>query len=115
MVNVTVTVDPPPPDTGYAPLGGEPAEAGVYEFRLERPDVPGSGAFNKIDTIALQRSGPAEFKGSKTIAKIKGTMCVGYPPVNFIDEKACVTIDQSKSQATVVVRYWKLQFAIGGR
>jgi len=110
LIDVRVLTDKPQP--GYEPLPGQPSEVGIYEFYLQQPDLPGSGSFRKIGSIALQPIGPGEYRGSGQVAKIDGTLCVGYPPLNFIDGQACVKIDQALPQVEVTVHYWKSMDAV---
>ena len=110
LVNVRVLTDEPP--ILYQLIEGTPSDVGVYEFYLERSDIPGSGVFKKLDSIALEKVRDNEFYGRKAISKIDGTLCVGYPPTNFIDGAACVKIDQSQKEVNVIVHYWKTGEAI---
>lgn len=105
LVHVYVLKDNP--DLHYVLREGNPESVGVYEFYYKKPNLPGSGAFRKIDSIRLNKLNETTFYGEKRIKKIDGILCIGYPSTNFIDGKACVKIDQSKREVSVTVHYWK--------
>ena len=113
LVEVHVLTDQPE-TADYEPKEGEPESVGVYEFYLKEGGVPGTATFRQLDSIPLDKMGAADFNGTKIIKKIEGTLCVGYPPINFIDGKACVEIDQSQSQVNITVHYWETRIAITG-
>lgn len=112
LVHVQVLKDQPEASGEYEIRQGEPENAGVYEFYLEKPGVPGSGIFKKLDSISLHKVNETEFRGKKLISRIDGTLCVGYPSTNLIEGKACVEVDQSRSEITVTVHYWKTSLGI---
>ena len=112
LFHVRVLTDEPP-DSYHQLLEGTPDSMGVYEFYLEQPDMPSSGAFRQLDSIPLEKVNE-EFYGTKSINKIDGTLCIGYPSTNFIDGQACVKIDQTQNEVDITVHYWKTGIAIAG-
>ena len=112
LVKVHVLADVPPSGSEYKLKSGQPRKAGVYEFYLKQPALPGSGAFKKIDSIRLKKTGDAEFYGEKRIKVIDGVMCVGYPSTNLIDGKACVEIDQNQDEIEITIHYWETSLGI---
>lgn len=111
LLHITVINDYPSSDH-YEKIADNPTEVGVYEFYYTRPDLPGSGTFKKLDTITLQRKGYLRYVGEKKIDKIDRTLCVGYPPVNFIDGDACVEINQHLNEVSLEVHYWNCKIGI---
>ena len=109
LIKVCVIKDEP--IRGYALIEGEPTAVGVYRFYLEKPEVPGSGRFEKIDEIPLTKV-DGKYCGEKLVKKINGTLVVGYPSTNYIDGRACVEVDQSKDIVNVTVHYWKSMLAV---
>lgn len=111
-VHIHVLKDQPQPGSEYEPKEGEPTNVGVYEFYLKKAGIPGSGTFKKLDSISLNKVNETEFYGKKLISKIDGNLCVGYPSTNLIDGKACVKVDQSRSEISITVHYWKTSLGI---
>ena len=112
-VHVNVLLDQPQ-NPGYRLRSGQPQTAGIYEFYLKNPDLPGSGAFREIDSIPLHEVKQGEYYGEKTLNKIEGQLCVGYPSTNFIDGKSCIKIDQSLQEADITLHYWETKVGIIG-
>ena len=112
LIHVYVKQDQP--KSGYAAMEGIPTKVGIYRFYLENPDVPGSGRFEKLDEIPLERKN-RQFYGEKLVKKINDTLCIGYPPVNYVDGMACVEIDQSEKEANVTVHYWRTMMGVSGK
>jgi len=109
-VNVYVLKDSP--ESNYELREGTPNNVGVYEFYYKNPELPGTGTFKKLDSIPLNRINETAFYGEKSIRRINGTLCIGYPSTNFIDEKACVRVDQSQNVVNITVHYWETNIAI---
>jgi hypothetical protein len=120
LVDVTVKTDLPD-SMKYELIEGVPTAVGIYRFYLRDEEVPGSGVFEKVDTISLESVNGSCFCGKKLIDKTKlisktnETLCIGYPAVNFIDGKACVEINQSKKEENITVHYWKTLIGIAGQ
>lgn len=112
LIQVHVLTNAPNPNTNYELIEGSPQSIGVYEFYLKTPGIPGSGVFKKLDSIPLEKMNESEYFGKKSIKKIDGTLCIGYPSTNIIDGKAIVRIDQSQSEADITVYYWKTNLGI---
>jgi hypothetical protein len=100
------------PEPRYEIKEGIPKNVGVYEFYYKNPELPGTGAFKKLDSIPLNRINETAFYGEKSITRINGTLCIGYPSTNFIDGKACVRVDQSQNETNITVHYWETNIAI---
>lgn len=115
LLSVFVLTDQPTDTMNYELMGGIPTEVGVYKFDLKRPEVPGSGAFEKLDVITLQKINNDTYYGSKLIKKIEDDLSIGYPSMehpkfgnqNFIDGKAVVRINQSKKEVNVTIHFWE--------
>jgi len=116
-INVYVKTDQPTDIMTYELMGGTPTEVGVYRFYLQDPKLAGSGVFEKIDTIPLEKINESTFYGEKLIDKINETLVIGYPfcrankqaPIqtsNVCYEEQGVVIDQSKEEVNVTVHYW---------
>lgn len=112
LIRVHVLTDQPEDKFTYELMSGTPTEVGVYKFYLKRPDLPGSGTFEKVDVITLQKIENDTYYGGKFIKKINETLCVGFPPVNFIDGKACVEIDTNENETNVTVHYWETKIGL---
>ena len=108
-VNVYVLKDLP--ESNYELREGTPNNLGVYEFYYKKSNLPGTGAFKKLDSIPLNKINETAFYGTKSIRKINGTLCIGYPSTNFIDGKGCVRVDQSQNETNITVHYWKTNIA----
>ena len=113
-INVYVNTDQPTEPMTYELMDGTPTEVGVYRFCLREPKLAGTGAFEKVDEILLGKINESTLYGEKTIDKINATLCIGYPPVNWIDGNACVEIDQTKKEVNVTVYYWGTKIGILG-
>ena len=100
------------PESNYELIEGTPNNVGVYEFYYKKPKLPGTGAFKKLDSIPLDRINETAFYGEKSIRRIDGTLCIGYPSTNFIDGKACARVDQSQNVVNITVHYWETNIAI---
>ena len=100
------------PESNYELREGTPNNVGVYEFYYKKPELLGTGAFKKLNSIPLNRINETAFYGEKSIGRINGTLCIGYPSTNFIDEKACVRVDQSQNVVNITVHYWETNIAI---
>ena len=113
LVGIQVVKDEPD-NVDYQVKEGEPDSVGVYRFYFEKEGLPGTGAFQELDSIPLHKSSKTkdEFHGSKGVKRIDGVLCVGYPPTNFIDGKACIRIDQTQDEVNVTVHYWETSIAI---
>ena len=109
-VNVYVFRDVP--ESNYELREGTPNNVGVYEFYCKKPELTGTGAFKKLDTIPLNRINETVFYGEKSIRRINGNLCIGYPSTNFIDGKACVRVDQRQNETKIIVHYWKTGIVI---
>lgn len=114
MVRVHVLADQPQ-ISNYVLRDGDPENVGIYEFYLERPDLPGTGAFRQLDSISLDGVNETEFYGEKRVPRIDGILCIGYPSTNFIDGKACIKIDQDQNEINITIHYWKTDVAIIGQ
>ena len=111
LVRVYVVKDPPI-YTDYELMEGTPACVGVYRYYLKDPMLPGTGTFELIDQIPLEQKFELTFYGEKRIKKIEDTLCIGYPPTNFIDGYACVRVNQTKEGVEATVHYWKTSIAV---
>lgn len=100
------------PESNYELREGTPNDVGVYEFYYKNPKLPGTGAFKKLDSITLNRINETAFYGEKSIRRINGALCIGYPSTNFIDGIACVRVDQSQNVVNITVHYWETNIAI---
>jgi hypothetical protein len=125
-IKVYVKLDPPPDNVPeglpvrYKLREGTPTEIGVYRFYRMVPDVPGTGTFERVDTIPLEKMDELTFYGEKIVDKIRtflriglgswgeeNVLCIGYPSINYIDGKGCVRIDQWKNEVIITVYYWE--------
>ena len=114
LVGVFVITDQPEDEMVYELMDRNPTQVSVYKFYLKDPEIPGSGTFEKMDEISLERINESTFYGKKRITKINGTMCTGYPPINWIDGIASVEINQTEEEVAVTVHYWKTKIGIIG-
>lgn len=114
LLSVFVIIDKPDDTMVYELFDKNPTQVGVYKFYLINPNIPGSGTFKKMDEISLERINESTFYGKKRITKINGTMCTGYPPINWIDGIASVEINQTEEEVAVTVHYWKTKIGIIG-
>ncbi len=114
-IQVYVIVDKPSDPFAYKPLNGTPNNVTVYHYRLVQPLIPGSGVFEPVDTIPLEKAGSDLYTGEKYVRKFHGVMCVGFQPTNFIDGQAVVYINQSLDTVKVTVHYWKVTIGILGK
>lgn len=112
LVRVRVLTDKPLSTSEYRLKDGTPRKVGVYRFYLKQPDLPGSGAFEQVDSIRLKKTDGGQFYGEKWIKRTEDTLCVGYPATNMIDQEACVQIDPGQSEIDVVVHFWETRLGI---
>ena len=113
-IEVYVIVDKPVDTYAYKPLNGTPTNITVFQYRLIQPLIPGSGVFEPVDIIPLEKEGDVYF-GEKYVRRFPGIMCVGFQPTNFIDGQAVVYINQSLDKVKVTVHYWKVTVGILGK
>ncbi len=114
-IEVHVVVDKPADPFAYEPLNGTPTNITVFRYRLIQPLIPGSGVFEPVDSIPLEKAGEDIYVGEKYVRKFQGVMCLGFQPTNFIDGQAVVYVNQSLDTVKVTVHYWKVTIGILGR
>jgi len=127
LIYCVVVADQPKSPGIYELRDGIPTTVGIYRFYCREPDAIWSGTFELLTTIRLQEIGENIYFGKGVVDKlgeevrdpqgrpIDNILTIGYPlpsnpgwaAQNWIDGKAVVEIDQSKTEAVVLVHYWE--------
>jgi len=132
LIYCIVVADQPKSPGTYELRDGIPTTVGVYRFYRQQSEYVETGTFELLETIQLQEIGENIYFGKGVVDKlgeevrdprgwpIDNALTIGYPSIdsrwgdqNLIDGKAVVEIDQSKTEAVVLVHYWETWLRIG--